>query len=106
MAASLLDTLSQLVNQGFASTVGQRLGENPENVSRGMQGASTSILGGLANKTDDSSAMSRVFSLVTDPQYDFRAAMESEKLADVSQTAGNIRDASSGFLSDLFGDRA
>jgi Outer membrane protein and related peptidoglycan-associated (lipo)proteins len=106
MAASLLDTLSQLVNQGFASTVGQRLGENPENVSRGMQGASTSILGGLANKTEDSSAMNRTFSLITDPQYDFRAAMESNKLADVAQTAGNIRDASSSFLADLFGDRA
>ena len=50
MAASIIDTLKQLITQGPASTLADKLGEDPQSVTRGLQAASTSIFAGLANQ--------------------------------------------------------
>jgi OmpA-OmpF porin, OOP family len=106
MAASILDNLRQLINQGAVSSIAERLGENPQNVQRGLQAASTSIFGGLANKTDDPVAMSQVFDLISKPGTGAGALADDVALAREGQQPTELANLSSRFLSDLFGDRA
>ncbi len=106
MAASILDNLKQLINQGAVSSIAERLGENPQNVQRGLSAASTSILGGLANKTDNPVAMSQVFDLISKPGTGAGALADDVALAREGQQPTELANLSSRFLADLFGERA
>ena len=105
MAASILDNFGQLINQGYASKVAERLGEDPQNIFRGLQAASSSILAGLANKTGDSAMMRQVFDLVSSPNEAIRE-IDPVAYAEQADTATGIGSISNRFLSDLFGDRS
>jgi outer membrane protein OmpA-like peptidoglycan-associated protein len=106
MAASILDNLRQLINQGAVSSIAERLGENPQNVQRGLSAGSTSILGGLANKADNPVAMSQVFDLISKPGTGAGALADDVALAREGQPPTELANLSSRFLSDLFGERA
>ena len=105
MAASILDNFGQLINQGYASKVAERLGEDPQNIFRGLQAASSSILAGLANKTGDSGMMRQVFDLVSSPNEAIRE-IDPAAYAEQADTATGVGSISARFLSDLFGDRS
>jgi outer membrane protein OmpA-like peptidoglycan-associated protein len=105
MAASILDNFGQLINQGYASKVAERLGEDPQNIFRGLQAASSSILAGLANKTGNSGMMRQVFDLVSSPNEAIRE-IDPVAYAEQADTATGIGSISDRFLSDLFGDRS
>jgi OOP family OmpA-OmpF porin len=106
MAASIIDNVRQLISQNIVSNIADRLGENPDNVSRGLHAGSMSILGGLANKTDDTDTMSRVFDLISKPGAGVGALADDVALAREGKAPTELADLSSRFLSDLFGDRA
>ena len=103
--ASLLDNFGQLIDQGYASKVAERLGENPQNIFRGLQAGSSSILAGLANKTGDSGAMRQVFDLISSPSEAIRE-VDPAAYAEQAQTGTGIGSMSSRFLADLFGNRS
>lgn len=106
MAATILDNLRQLINQGAVSSIAERLGENPQNVQRGLSAGSTAILGGLANKTDNPVAMSQVFDLISKPGTGAGALADDVALAREGQQPTELANLSSRFLADLFGERA
>src|SRR5215475_1775876 len=98
MAATILDNLRQLINQGAVSSIAERLGENPQNVQRGLQAGSTAILGGLANKTDNPVAMSQVFDLISKPGTGAGAIADDVALAREGQQPTELANLSSRFL--------
>lgn len=105
MAASIIDTLKQLITQGPASTLADKLGEDPQSVTRGLQAASTSIFAGLANKTNDAGAMSRTFDLISKPEITTTAIADDVALAREGRAPNEIGNMSARFLAELFGDR-
>src|SRR5262249_33298113 len=106
MAASILDTLKSLIDQGPAATLADRLGEDPQNVARGLRAGSTSILAGLANKTGDASAMSKTFDLISKPEIATTAVTDDVALAREGREPNEVSNLSSRFLAELFGDRS
>jgi OmpA-OmpF porin, OOP family len=105
MAASILDNFGQLIDQGYASKAAERLGESPQNVFRGLQAGSSSILAGLANKTGDSAMMRQVFDLVSSPNDSIRE-IDPAAYAEEAETGKGLGSVSGNFLSNLFGNRA
>jgi outer membrane protein OmpA-like peptidoglycan-associated protein len=103
--ASLLDNFGQLIDQGYATRVAERLGENPQNIHRGLSAGATSILAGLANKTGDSGMMRQVFDLISSPSEAIRE-IDPAAYAEQAQTGTGVGSLSNRFLSDLFGDRS
>lgn len=101
----LLDNFGQLINQGYASKVAERLGENPQNVSRGLQAGSSSILAGIANRTSDSGFMGQVFNLISSKEPAIQE-IDPAAYTQEAESGTGIGAASSHFLSDLFGQRA
>lgn len=106
MAASIFDNLGQLINQGFGSNIAKRLGEPEQNVSRGLQAGSTSILAGIANKTGDSGAMKQVFDLISSPAADVRSIDDPAAFVEGIQSGGGMSGMSGRFVADLFGSHA
>lgn len=106
MSATLFDGLGPLINSGLGAAISARLGEPEQNISRGLQAGSTSILAGLANKTDDPVAMKQVFDLIASPAADIRSIEDAAAFADAVQAGGGVAGMSSRFLDDLFGSHA
>jgi outer membrane protein OmpA-like peptidoglycan-associated protein len=106
MAASIIDNVKQLISQSVVSSVAERLGESPEDVSRGLQAGSTAILGGLANKSGDPGTMKQVFDLISKPGTGVGALADDVALTREGKAPTELANVSSRFLSDLFGDRA
>lgn len=105
MAASILDNVKQLISENVVSSIAGRLGESPQNVSRGLHAGSVSILGGLANKSSDPAEMSKVFDLISKPGAAAGAVADDVALVREGKAPTELADTSSRFLSDLFGDR-
>ena len=105
MSASLFDGLGQLINSGFAANIAKQLGDPEQHVSRGLEAASTSILGGLASKSGDPGAMKQVYDLISSPA-DVGSIEDAAAFVAAVQSGGGIEGMSSRFLSDLFGSRA
>ena len=101
----LLDNFGQLIDQGYASKVAERLGEDPQNIFRGLQAGSSSILAGVANKTGDSGAMRQIFDLISSPSQSI-TEIDPAAYVDEAQTGKGLGSVSSRFLSDLFGSRS
>ncbi|MGH7617935.1 MAG: OmpA family protein [Gemmatimonadaceae bacterium] len=106
MAATILDTLKSLIDQGPAKTLADRLGEDSQNVARGLHAGSTSILAGLANKTDDAPTMSKTFDLISKPEATTTAIADDVALAREGREPNEVGNMSARFLAELFGDRA
>jgi OmpA-OmpF porin, OOP family len=106
MAASILDNVKQLISQNVVSNVAERLGESPDNVSRGLHAGSMSVLGGLASKSGDSDAMRQVFDLISKPGTGVGALADDVALAREGKAPTELADMSSRFLSNLFGNHA
>lgn len=106
MAASIIESVRQLITDNVVTTIAGRLGENPQNVSRGLTAGATSILAGLANKTSDAGAMSRVFDLIAKPGAGVGALADDVSLMREGKAPTELSNMSSRFLADLFGDRA
>ena len=106
MAASIFDGLGQLINSGFGANIAKRLGEPEQNISRGLQAGSTSILAGIANKSGDAGAMKQVYDLISSPAADIRSIDDPAAFAEGVQSGGGIAGMSSRFLSDLFGSHS
>jgi len=105
MATSILDSLRQVISESAVSGIAERLGENQQNVSRGLSAGATSILAGLANKTGDSNAMRQTFDLISKPGAAAGAVADDVSLAREGKAPTELANMSSRFLGDLFGDR-
>src|SRR5215467_4445200 len=105
MATSILDSLRQVISESAVSGIAERLGENQQNVSRGLSAGATSILAGLANKTGDSNAMRQTFDLISKPGAGAGAIADDVSLAREGKAPTELANMSSRFLGDLFGDR-
>jgi outer membrane protein OmpA-like peptidoglycan-associated protein len=106
MATSILDNLRQIISESAVSGIAERLGENQQNVSRGLNAGATSILAGLANKTGDSNMMRQTFDLISKPGAGVGAAADDVALAREGKPPTELANMSSRFLGDLLGDRA
>jgi OmpA-OmpF porin, OOP family len=61
---SLLTDLSSTLDKRSLGGIGAALGESDQSVSRGMQSAIATVLGGMATKSDDPSFLKRLLDLV------------------------------------------
>jgi outer membrane protein OmpA-like peptidoglycan-associated protein len=101
----LLDNFGQLINEGYASKVAERLGEDPQNVSRGLRAGASSILAGIASKTGDSSMMSQIFNMVSSPDQTI-TEIDPAAYTREAESGTGVGAMASRFLGDLFGSRA
>lgn len=100
----LLDNFGQLINEGYASKVAERLGENPENISRGLRAGSSSILAGIANKSGDSGMMSQLFATISSSDQTV-TEIDPAAYAREAESGTGIGAVTDRFLTDLFGNR-
>jgi OOP family OmpA-OmpF porin len=98
--ASILDSITGLINQPLVSQIAGRLGEPEANVQRGLQTSITAILAAIASKAEDGNLMRTVLDaakrLASDPTSTAPAALDDTTAAGVSGEATSL-------VSSLFG---
>lgn len=100
--ASILDSVTGLVNPPLVSEIAGRLREPEANVQRGLQTSITAIIAAVANKADDGNLMQTVF----DAAKRFASgAIPTTPTAPGDTVAGaeSASGAATGLLSSLFG---
>ena len=70
MAASLLDSLTDLITPDVAGKAASMLGESDSAIRKGIGGALPVVLAGLANRASDSGFSGALFDLVRSPAND------------------------------------
>ncbi|SMO58206.1 OmpA family protein [Solitalea koreensis] len=102
--ANLVESLSGLITPDLISKASGMLGESEIDISKAVGGIMPSVLGGLLNKSSDSSAMSSIFNMIQQT--------DESVLSNPSLLLGGGGEASAGlttmgdqFLSLLFGNK-
>jgi outer membrane protein OmpA-like peptidoglycan-associated protein len=105
MATTLIDTVRQMITPALISQLSGVHGESIAAVQKGLDGASIALLGAIANRSDDSAFMSRLFLLFK--ESGIPPGLEStegllEQARGRASTPGTVLDR---FQSLIFGDR-
>ena len=66
MSNSVVSSLIDLLDSQTISNIAARIGESEESVSRGLEPAIASILGGMADKTNDPGILRYMFDMIQD----------------------------------------
>jgi len=100
--ASILDSISGLVDPSLVSQIAGRLREPEANVQRGMQTSIMAIVAGVASKAEDGNLMRTILDaakrFASDP-----AQSASATLGNIAAGAGSANTEATGVLSSLFG---
>ena len=108
MASSILNTITGMLSSNEISKLSGRLGESESALSSGITSTVAAMIGGLAQKADDPSAMRQIFNMATSAPSDVNV---SNLIGGVPSSGGatglasSAMDAGGGLLSMIFGDR-
>ena len=106
MATSLLESLSTYLTPDLIDSIGSTLGESPGSVSKGMGAVLPALLGGVADKAKDPSALQQLFALITDDANDGSVLRDSGGLlGTLTQNKGSLATLAASLLPFLFGGR-
>ncbi len=105
MTTSLIDSLNNLATPDLTSRFASSLDEPEQNVAAGLRGCYGSMLMGVLGKTSDSSAMSSLFSIVTNSDNDGRVLDDPSSLIGAGSDNPMV-SLGSQFLSSIFGGSA
>ena len=106
MATSLLDSLGTYLTPDLIDRIGSAIGEPPGAVSKGMGAVLPALLGGVADKAKDPSALQQLFALVTDDANDGSVLRDSGGLlGTLTQNKGTLATLAASLLPFLFGGR-
>lgn len=106
MATSLLESLSSYLTPDLIDSIGSTLGESPGSVSKGMGAVLPALLGGVADKAKDPSALQQLFALITDDANDGSVLRDSGGLlGTLTQNKGTLATLAASLLPLLFGGR-
>ena len=106
MATSLLESLSTYLTPDLIDSIGSTLGESPGSVSKGMGAVLPALLGGVADKAKDPSALQQLFALVSDDANDGSVLRDSGGLlGTLTQNKGTLATLAASLLPFLFGAR-
>lgn len=103
--SGILDSLTSLASPVIGQIAGQ-LGETDAVVTRGIQSSFASILGGIINKTEDPSAMDRIFELVNTRAVSADLGTDVQKMASGSAAGAPATAGAALLLAELFGPRS
>lgn len=104
MSSDLLDSLTRLLTPSFLDRVSVHFGESEGTVSKGLNAAFSTILGGLAAKAGSSEAFRPVVDFITDPANDPSVLDDPRQLLSMAPSAPIAR-LGANFLNALFGLR-
>ena len=96
--SSILDALKGYITPDLLSKAAAQFGESESTISRGLTSIIPSLLGGIASKSGDTSAMASLFNLIKDNG-------DATSVDNISGLlSGNTEGLTNNFLSSIFGD--
>ena len=106
MAASIIDTLKQLMNRRTSLDARDQAGRRPSNVSRAGSRLGPRPLSPGSRQLGDASAMSRTFDLISKPEPAMNAIADDVALAREGRQPNEVGNMSARFFVGVVGDRA
>src|ERR1700722_4338589 len=106
MAASILESVTSMLNPQVIGPVASQLGESTDTIQRGLQAGSAAMLAGLASKAGQPGFLGQILSLVTNPANTPSALsglISNPVCLHSSVTSSPIGGLGSQFLSSIFG---
>jgi OmpA-OmpF porin, OOP family len=100
---ALLTSLFSLLDKGKVGGIAAALGVPEQSVSQGMQSSIAAVLGGMANKSEDPSSLSKILDLTPKVSGD---AIWSQMAQGVSDPNSPLMSTGKRVLSSLFGNSA
>jgi OmpA-OmpF porin, OOP family len=106
MTSSIVSSLLSTLDSQAVREIAAHLGESPQAVSMGLESSTASLIGALANKTDDSKFLNQVFNFVSQAPANVNISEFAKTMTDpsrASSTTSTLMDSGKSFLSLIFG---
>ncbi len=103
--ANILDDLKGMVTNQIISSAASHLGENEGGISKAIGALLPTILGGLVNKSSDSSAFNGIFNMLSDNRNAGFLDNLSGLIGGGNLAHGDPKDVAGGLMSSLFGNK-
>lgn len=103
--ADILNELKGMLSPELMSGVAQKLGENPDGISKAMGGLLPTILGGLLSKSGNSQAFGSLFNMLADSKNTSFLDNLGGLIGGGNLAQGDPKDIAGGLMSSLFGNK-